>query len=299
MIGLVLFLLAFTLLLLFLLLRERTLRRKKIQQILNQMEAFEKEGTPYEPTPSEDDWAQLEQALSHLTQHTALLQDQSKKASRQTERLIADVAHQWKTPLASLKLYCELSLEAKEDARERKKLALIERMEAMIEALLRLEKLRSGSYEMQFQQLDILALTTDICQELSLLYPQKQFIFPQESLLLRADPYWLREALVNVIKNACQHTPEGGNICIRWKTSECSDWILIEDNGGGVPSDALEHLFDRFYRTGSQGAGLGLPIARAICQSHHGNMSAENTVEGLRISILLPRLSSTLRQSAD
>ena len=214
MIWLVGILLAALVLSLALLARERCLHRRRIQEICRRLSAFEADGTPYEPIPREDDWAQLDRSLSQLTRYTTQLQRQSREESRQTAQLIADIAHQWKTPLASLKLYCELSLQQQDDPREHKKLTLIERMESMIEALLRLEKLRAKSYEMQFQDRDLLPLVSEICQELSLHYPRKHFRLPSESFILRVDPYWLREALINVIKNACQHTAEEGNIFI-------------------------------------------------------------------------------------
>ena len=73
----------------------------------------------------------------------------------------------------------------------------------------------------------------------------------------------------------------------------------MEDDGGGVPEEALSHLFDRFYRTTTQGTGLGLSISRAICENHHGDIFAENTSQGLQVSLLLPRLFPALRRSTE
>ena len=70
-------------------------------------------------------------------------------------------------------------------------------------------------------------------------------------------------------------------------------FISVEDNGGGVPEKELPKLFDRFHRAANarpDSAGIGLAIARAVVQKHHGTISAENTAKGLKIVICLPKI---------
>ncbi len=281
-----------------LLARRRGLRR--VEQIQKKLDGFQHCGIPYEAPLDEGSLAALEQSLAQICRLAARDRENSVRQARQTAALIADIAHQWRTPLSSLRLYCELDGLGGDPARRQKQLAVIDRMEAMAASLLRLEKLRAHAYEMHFAPTDIRALCVSLCGEMAALFPGRRFILPEASLILRCDRQWLGEALTNLLKNACQHTAAGGVIRVDCRCHGQYGWISVEDDGGGVPEESLPHLFDRFYRpagASSEGAGLGLAIAKAICESHHGDIAAQNTGRGLQISLLLPRLEGALRQS--
>ena len=95
-----------------------------------------------------------------------------------------------------------------------------------------------------------------------------------------------------MIKNACEHTGEGGRISVLLETTETTFYATIEDNGGGVSQKDLPHLFERFYRAGTKqdngGAGIGLSIVQEVVRRHHGDIRAENTEKGLRFVISIP-----------
>ncbi len=280
--------------------RRRSLRR--LDQMKQKAEDFVHKGVPYEVPLEEDSLAAVEQALAQLCQLTAMERKKSARQAHQTAELIADIAHQWRTPLSSLKLYLELDLQSGRCCHSQKQLALIERMESMVESLLRLEKLRTHAYEMHFAPVDISSLCAQLCGELTALFPDKRFILPQNPLILRCDRQWIAEALVNLLKNACQHTAPNGVILLDCRCHGRYGWISVEDDGGGVPPDALPRLFERFYRppgSSSEGTGLGLAIAKAICESHHGDMAAQNTGRGLKVSLLLPLQDNMLRQTLE
>lgn len=283
-----------------LLARRRGIRR--LDQIRKRLDDFQHQGIAYDVPLEEDSLAALEQSLAQLCRLVSKERENSARQARQTAGLIADIAHQWRTPLSALRLYCELDQQTENHPRSQKQLAVIERMEAMIESLLRLEKLRAHTYEMHFAPTDIRALCDRICGELSPLFPEKRFILPEDPYILRCDGQWLGEALSNVLKNACQHTAASGVIRLDCRRHGRYAWIIVEDDGGGVAESALPRLFDRFYRppgSASEGLGMGLAIAKAICQSHRGEIIAQNTGSGLRVSLLLPQLEDTLRQSAE
>ena len=125
-------------------------------------------------------------------------------------------------------------------------------------------------------------------------------IWPDRSLeiignaVIRCDAKWLGEAFLNLLKNACEHTPPNSRIIVRMETTQAAFFCAIQDEGGGVSATDLPHLFERFYRAEGQtcsGSGLGLAIAREIVQRHHGSIRAENADRGLRVSIDIPILN--------
>ncbi len=91
------------------------------------------------------------------------------------------------------------------------------------------------------------------------------------------DPVWTGEAIGNLVKNALDHTTEGGKICIFWKRSSVMLRLSVSDDGCGIAPEDIHHVFKRFYRSrhlnDRQGAGLGLPLARSIIEGQGGRIS--------------------------
>jgi two-component system sensor histidine kinase KdpD len=102
----------------------------------------------------------------------------------------------------------------------------------------------------------------------------------------------MEQALANILLNAAQHTPAGTTITLRTAAAGRELAFVIEDEGPGFPSEALDHIFEKFYRlpkTQTGGTGLGLSIARGFVEAHGGTISAENRLEkGARFIIRLP-----------
>jgi len=246
---------------------------------------------------NDDLFAVLENSVVELESRLLLERENTRKSSKRNADFITDVSHQLKTPLAALKLYCEMDQARNLGAHSQKQLALIERMEHLIYSLLRLEKLRADVYELQFAKHDLSRLLEQVWEELKVLYPEKKFTIIGTAEL-RCDAYWLHEAVKNVIKNACEHTTAAGHIQVLLETSETVVTLSIEDDGGGIAETELPKLFQRFYRTAqtkaSGGAGIGLAITKTIVEKHHGTIAAENTAHGLRIVMCFPILDGVL-----
>ncbi|MCR3922299.1 MAG: HAMP domain-containing histidine kinase, partial [Firmicutes bacterium] len=228
-----------------------------------------------------------------LENRLLLEHESTQKTSTKNATFITDVSHQLKTPLAALKLYCELDHEHNSGTYIEKQLVLIERMEHLIYSLMRLEKLRADAYEMQFAKHDFSQLATLVWEELQPLYPQKT-VHVSGRVTMRYDAYWMSEALMNILKNSCEHTAVNGNILVSLETADASVTVTVEDNGGGIADEELPQLFQRFYRSSralpNGGAGIGLAITKTIVEKHHGTIYAENTAQGLKIILCFPRL---------
>ncbi len=270
----------------------RRTRRKKLAVLRQKIEAYIQSGKEPSFSLSDDDYAELENSIAELAHLSSIRQETVQTESRSTIDFIADVSHQLKTPLTSLRLYSELQ----SGPYSEKQLALIDRMEKLVYSLLRLQKLRAGAYELRFMPHELNSVLREVWEELSPLYPGRRLRVSGEPGALRCDEYWLGEAFKNLLKNACEHTAEDGTICVNMTRLEKSILMTVEDNGGGVPDAELPHLFRRFYSPScrSDGTGLGLAITRAIIEKHHGSVSAENAAEGLRVTLCLPVLEGVL-----
>ena len=240
------------------------------------------------------DFSTKEYGLATLQNNIADLQalaerrrSNAENESRRNTEFISDISHQLKTPLAGLRLYCEMDEAESPTPHTKKELQLIEKMESLIYRLLRLEKLRADAYVLDFQVHELGGIVNEVLAALRPIFPEKQFCVTG-SAKLRCDKAWLSEAISNVLKNAAEHTPPAGRVCVTIEGGEKSTVLSVSDNGGGVPPEELGKLFTRFHKTANalpNSAGIGLAITKAIVEKHHGTVTAENRDGGLCITM--------------
>lgn len=233
---------------------------------------------------ADDSLAALENAAAELQYAHLLEKEKRERVLKEEADFIADVSHQFKTPLAAIRLFTEMD----ESEHAPQMMELLERMERWIYALLRLEKLRSGAYEMEFLPRELSFTVREAVREMEVLYPQTPIAVTGQAIL-RCDEKYLWEAVGNVIKNACQHASSKVEVVIEDRGT--SVFVHVEDDGEGVPEDKLGEIFRRFSTESGrepQSHGLGLAIAREIVERHHGSISAENTQKGLRVTMCFP-----------
>ena len=236
----------------------------------------------------EDTVAQVENAAAEMQNRIEVAEERFRQEAGRTSNLTADISHQLKTPLASLRLFCEMD----SSAHCEQQISQIERMETLISSLLRLEKLCADGYEFAYESCDIRRLIELAWQQLQPLWPDRMLNLEGEAVI-RCDANWLSEAFRNLMKNACEHTKEGGQIWITLEQTDRTFHCTVEDSGGGASEKDLPHLFERFYRAEGQpsgGAGLGLAIVKEIVFRHHGHITAENGIRGLKFTISLPQI---------
>lgn len=269
------------------------LRRKRMVALRTALDEYLKNDKPLPYSLREGDLALLQNEISNLIARLELEKKKEKDVDRKNAEFAADVSHQLKTPLAGLRLYCELD-EENGNANAEKELRLIEKMERLVSELLKLQKIRADSFDFVFDDATLELLTEETFAAFRPLYPQKRFELTGAAVL-RCDRAWLGEALSNIVKNACEHTPENGWISAAIENGGESVTLTLEDNGGGVPASELPHLFERFYKAKNaspDSTGLGLAITKEIVSKHHGTVTAENAEKGLRLTLCFPKIDA-------
>ncbi len=215
---------------------------------------------------------------------------------------ISDISHQLKTPIAALNVYNGIIQEETDDADIKKFASLseqeLERMEYLVKNLLKITKLDAGTVVFDKKEENI----SDIMKEI-----KEHFIFQAErekktvafsgdnKITLFCDKNWIKEAVINIIKNAFDHTKAGDSISVEWKSTVQMVQIIVKDNGSGIYPEDIYHIFKRFYRSrfssDTQGIGLGLPLAKAIVESHNGTIEVESIIKKgtkFTINFLIP-----------
>ncbi|MBK9143244.1 MAG: sensor histidine kinase [Candidatus Melainabacteria bacterium] len=225
------------------------------------------------PVPSLD----IPQEVDALVLAINQLLKRLKEEMESHERLLADAAHQLRTPLAGLKTYSSIGVQMEEKAEMKhvlKQLDLgIDRASRMVNQLLALERMVSigAKNEPERETVDLVELALDVLEELEPRIVEKDLRarISGDSLKLPGDFVGLRHLLFNLVENAITYTPNEGEITI--SLSAEPPGLAVEDTGEGIPEDQRENVFDRFYRiepSKSIGSGLGLSIVREVARAH-------------------------------
>lgn len=200
------------------------------------------------------------------------------------KRTLSDISHQLKTPLSALSIYHSIIQEEIEHPTTIKEFSILseqelERLELLVQNLLKLTKLDAGMTIMEKKEESIIKLMEDIEYTFSIRVRQEKKEFKlkgDKTLKLYCDYNWLFEAIRNIIKNALEHTDEGGKISIEWQKLPSIIQIKIKDDGKGIHPEDFYHIFKRFYRSrfskDINGIGLGLALAKSIVEEHHGTI---------------------------
>ncbi|OKP70354.1 hypothetical protein A3842_24635 [Paenibacillus sp. P3E] len=235
------------------------------------------------PENDEGDFGTLGRNFNAMAErlHNSLRQLQQEKTF--LRNLLSDISHQLKTPLAALIVFNENLLNdphMKEEMRtkflDRSRLQL-ERMEWLIISLLKLARVEAGAITFQKERVRVREMIDHAVHSLRMLSEQKKqqiHIHGGEAMYVWADEEWLTEALINLIKNALEHTPLEGAIDVILEENSVFQTVIIRDRGEGISSEDLPHIFERFYSGRStekpQSLGIGLSLSKSIIEEQGG-----------------------------
>ncbi len=217
------------------------------------------------------------------------------------QRLLADISHELRSPLARLQLALGLARRHNDEQLVETQLDRIEReanrlndLIGQVLTLTRLDRIQDAAME----QLDLRELLQAIVEDAGFEAGERDCQVELEAgpaVFVRANPELLHSAIENVVRNALRHTPPGGVVTVFVTSDQTAVSIEVRDQGEGIDEALLEQVFEPFFRVdearsrGKGGIGLGLSIARRAIELHQGKISARNTDKGLAVSIVLPR----------
>lgn len=227
--------------------------------------------------------------LQKMTLRLISQADQLKEDKTKMSQAMADISHQLRTPLTAMNLTANLLSGENLSNEERHKYVhqmkeSIARMSSLVEALLKMARLDSGTVTFQKERIPVSDLIHKAAEPLQIPMELKEQTLHIScgNCAFTGDVAWCTEAVGNILKNCMEHTPVGGTVSVEAKETLVATEILIRDTGPGFTKKDLPHLFDRFYsgeNASPQSIGIGLAMAKEIIQAQHGTIRAYNADE--------------------
>ncbi len=213
-------------------------------------------------------------------------------------RLLQDLSHELRSPLARLGVAAEL---ARSEGQREQALNQIQkesdRMDALLGELLQVTRTESDPSSLVRETVDVAVLLREIVADAAVEAQSRHCSINAripEQLSILANPELLHRAIENVLRNAIRHAPEATGVDVNLNQNDSRVCLIIRDRGPGVPEESLQYLFDPFYRVEPDrgrtrgGVGLGLSISRRAVELHGGTIRARNASPGLQVEIELP-----------
>jgi two-component system sensor histidine kinase VicK len=236
--------------------------------------------------------------LHDITRHRQL--DDMRK------EFVANVSHEIGTPLTTIKGYAELLLDGAIDDKEvamdflKEIDVAADRMKLLRDDLLDLSRFDTKVNKFDFEKTNLIDLISGCVRQNVVVASQKNqtitFKPTEKPMYIMADAARINQAITNIISNAVKYSPEKATIRIRVKETEKHYYVSIADNGIGMPKEALDRIFDRFYRVDKArsrqmgGNGLGLAIVKEIMDAHHGTVKVQSEEgKGTVMTLVFPK----------
>lgn len=228
-------------------------------------------------------------SMEELAQSLRAKGEAERRAKSFLKDMISNISHQLKTPLAALSMYTEIMQEepGKEEAVRNfteKSMQSLERMENLIQSLLKMARLDTGTIVFEKKQCLLSGIVEQAAGDLLERAKREGKRIQTEGRMeetIFCDPEWTKEAVGNLVKNALDHTETGGVIRIFQEKTPAVIRLTVQDDGCGIPEEEVYHIFKQFYRGsasgGRQGAGLGLSLAKSIVEGQGGTLSVESS----------------------
>ena len=229
---------------------------------------------------------EISKMVIKLNEQTELLQ----KDKVRLTNAIADIFHQMRTPLTSINL--SLTVLNDEHLSDDKALYYrrnikkqLEKLQWLIETLLKMSKIDAKTAIFHRQEIFVKDILTKAMEPFAIPVELKEqkLILSCTNEKIYVDDQWTMEALGNLIKNAMEHTPDGGTIQLIASENPLFTEIIIQDNGEGIPEEDIPYMFERFYKGRNakpESVGIGLAFARMIITAQDGTISVRNNPNG-------------------
>lgn len=236
---------------------------------------------------------ELSRLRNELYKTTVILREAAENSEEEKEKLsiaIADISHQLKMPLTSIRIMLDnisdnpdMPQEIREDfIQDISK--QVEHMSSLVISLLKIAKFDAGTIKMENEEIDAKKLIDSVINNLAILIEIKEIEVItkiDEKAIFIADYKWQQEALTNILKNAIEHSQPKSNIYIIVENTSIFLKIKIKDEGQGIEQKDLKHIFERFYRAkncNEDSIGIELSLAKTIIEQNNGYIKATSEV---------------------
>jgi two-component system phosphate regulon sensor histidine kinase PhoR len=232
-----------------------------------------------------------------------------KKLEQVRKDFVANVSHELKTPVTSLKGFAETLLDgAGENEEFRNKFLTIilnesDRLQALIQDLLDLSKSEQG-FNLDIQKVDLKLLVNETVEILQHKAEKKNInlsINVSGDTIMNGDPLRLKQIIINLVSNSLTYTPVDGKVIVNVEEEDEQIKFSVKDTGIGIKESEIPRIFERFYRVdkarsrNSGGTGLGLAIVKHLVEAHHGSISVKSKVgKGSLFTIIFPKKTTEL-----
>lgn len=237
----------------------------------------------------EGTFATLKNDVYKITNKLREQNENMKKDKKYLEETLSDISHQLKTPLTSMYMINNLLSDDHLDKKKRKEFLAknqvqLERIEWLVTSLLKLSRLESGTIQLKKEKVKVIDLVKNALEPLKIpmeLKEQKLVFKGNMNTKIVCDPQWTMEAILNILKNAYEHTGEKGMIEIVWQDNPLYVSIIITDTGEGIKEEDIKHIFERFYRakdSHKESIGIGLNMAKQVIDRQNGDITVRSIV---------------------
>ena len=217
------------------------------------------------------------------------------------EQIGTKVAHELKNPLTGIKALVQLGLRSPGEAASHERLEVVERevtrMQEILQNYLSFTRPLQGVTP---RHVELGTLVSDTLEVLSARADAARVrLYAQGDAAVEADPRRLKEALLNLVANAIEATPPGGEVDVAVRPAGDEAEIVIRDTGRGMEAETLRRLGTPFFTTRDEGTGLGVVLARSVIAQHGGSLRYESEPgQGTRVRVALPRTAAGGRDGA-
>lgn len=245
----------------------------------------------YELKIEENGEDEISRLRNELYKTTILLRESAENSEKEKTNLsnsLADISHQLKTPLTSIRIMLD-NIEENPNMDEKTRNEFMEEISRQIDwisslvvSLLKLAKFDAGSIVMQDKDINVKKLIDNVINNLAIMIDIKNIIIDEkidEDVILRADYNWQLEALTNIIKNCIEHSKEDSSIKIEVENNSIFVKIKITDEGEGIAKEDISHIFERFYKSkqaSENSIGIGLSLAKTIIEKENGYIKVDS-----------------------
>ena len=251
-------------------------------------------------------FSKIQLKLEQLSEVTKSAEEKNVKQKEEIQKMVSDISHQLKTPIANITMYNDTILNHDLPAKQQYRfLKIVEKLDFLVRSLMKMSRLENSMIKLKKEENSLFDMVVEVVENLSIPMEKKKLdlqIDCPKNLRICYDRKWTAEALFNVMDNAVKYTPEYGKIRVEAEVLGMFVRLSVSDTGIGIAPEHMNDVFQRFFREekvhNEKGVGIGLYLAREIITKQGGYMKVVSKEDvGSTFFIYLPNEQEELSQN--